>query len=383
MLSTLQQYQQHLVETLRASCDPPSERVLDAFLTVPRHPFVDHYYLHEEGTRNWTRYERDESPEWYEQVYSDQALATRVDQHGRSLSSSSQPTVMATMLDALEIQPGMRVLEVGTGTGYNAALIASLVEDPHLVTTLDIDPDAIYRARQAITQVVGRGMTIEQGDGVKGYRTNAPYDRILVTASSPTVPRDWMEQLAPNGIVVCVLQPGFAMLGGLLKAQKTAEMLKGKIFGPATFMVLRDTIYTKRSIQIGFRAPLYASFPLDPTLFPPHLIRENSDFAFFLYYDIPDLYVFQKKEDLFFSTEMFPQGYVVFRQPPASQVELRGDHSCACALWNRLVRAYSLWLHCGRPAITQYHFEMDNDSQSLSVPTPFGVVWPFVTNSQR
>jgi protein-L-isoaspartate(D-aspartate) O-methyltransferase len=286
--------------------------------------------------------------------------------------------MMATMLDALDVQPGMRVLEVGTGTGYNAALIASLVEDPRLVTTLDIDPDAVDQARQAITQVIGQGMTIVQGDGAKGYPANAPYDRIIVTASSPTVSHAWMEQLAPNGILVCVLQPGFTMLGGLLKAQKTEEILKGKILGPATFMVLRDTIYTKRTIQIDSHASLYASFPFDPTLFPPQLMRKNHDFAFFLYYELLDLYVFQKKEDLFFSTETSPQGYVVFRQSPASQVELHGDRSCACALWNRLVRAYSLWLHCGRPTITQYHFEMDNDGQSLSIPTPFGVVWPFV-----
>jgi protein-L-isoaspartate O-methyltransferase len=207
MLSTLQHYQQRLVNILQNSSDPPSERILEAFLTVPRHLFVDHYYLHEEGTRNWTRHERYESPEWYERVYSDEFFITRVDQYGRTLSSSSQPAMMATMLDALEVQPGMRVLEVGTGTGYNAALIASLIEDPHLVTTLDIDPDAVDRARQAISQVVGEGMTIVEGDGAKGYHDNAPYDRIIVTASSPTVPAAWMEQLAPNGILVCVLQP--------------------------------------------------------------------------------------------------------------------------------------------------------------------------------
>lgn len=378
MLSTLEQYQHRLVEILQNRCDPPSERILQAFLAAPRHLFVDHYYLHEEGTPNWTRHGLEESPSWYEQVYSDEALVTRVDQYGRTLSSSSQPSVMATMLDALEIQPGMRVLEVGTGTGYNAALIASLVEDPCLVTTLDIDLDTINQAREAITQVVGEGMTIVEGDGREGYPANAPYDRIIVTASSPTVPAAWMEQLAHNGILVCVLQPGFAMLGGLLKAQQTEAKLKGKVVGPATFMRLHDTIYAKRTIQINSRAPLYASFSLDPALFPPQLMRENHMFAFFLYYELPDLYVFQKKEDLYFYSEASPQGYVVFRQSPVSQVELRGDRLCVCALWNRLVSAYSLWLHCGRPTITQYHFEMDNIGQSLSIHMPCGVVWPFV-----
>lgn len=86
--------------------------------------------------------------------------------------------------------------------------------------------------------------------------------------------------VTPEG--VCVLQPGFAMLGGLLKARKEGEKLIGNVIGPASFMVLRDTICPKRTIQIDFRAPLYASFPLDSALFLPKLIRENDNFAFFV-----------------------------------------------------------------------------------------------------
>jgi protein-L-isoaspartate(D-aspartate) O-methyltransferase len=372
------QYQRRLVESIQTRYHSVSEQVLQAFLTIPRHPFIQHYYLHQPGTRDWTRHEQEESPVWYEQIYSDQALVTSIDEHGRSLSSSSQPGVMAAMLDALELHPGMRVLEIGTGTGYNAALVAFLVGDPRLVTTLDIDSCLIERARPVISKMVGEGMTLLQADGIDGSIANTPYDRILVTASSSTIPYAWMKQLAPDGMLVCVLQPGFAMLGGLLKAQKKEEKLKGSILSVASFMVLHNIMYTKRTIQTDFRAPLYASFPLDLTLFQPYLIRENTDFAFFLYYDVPDLYVFQKGDALIFSSEAAPQGYVLFRQSPALLVELRGDRSLACILWNRLVRAYSLWIHCGRPAITQYQFEMDADSQSLAITLPSGTIWPFV-----
>ena len=379
---TLQHYQQQLVEAIQTRYRLSSEHILQAFLTVPRHPFIDHYYVHQPGTRSWTRHEQADSPEWYEQIYGDQALVTHVDQHGRTLSSSSQPGVMATMLDALELQPGMRVLEIGTGTGYNAALIAALVGDPTLVTTIDIDSSVIDQAKQAITQVVGEGMTVVQCNGVNGYNINAPYDRIIVTASASTIPCAWMEQLTSSGIIVCVLQPGLAMLGGLLKAQKREETLKGNIVSPASFMVLRDTIYTKQTVQIDFHAPLYASFPLELALFSPQLARENTDFAFFLYFDIPDLYMFQKGERLILSSQKSPQGYVLFRQASTPRIELHGDRFYASTLWNRLVRAYSLWLHCAQPAITQYQFEMDKKSQSLSISTPSGMVWPFVMCNQ-
>ncbi len=172
-------YQQYLARTLQANNSSLSEKIIQAFSAIPRHPFVDHYYLHEDaGSRVWTKYEREELAAWYEQVYSDCALVTRVDQYGRTLSSSSQPGVMATMLDALDLQSGMRVLEVGTGSGYNAALLAHLVGDPHLVTTLDIDMDAVERARQVLPQVVGERITIIQTDGREGYscpRTLRPH----------------------------------------------------------------------------------------------------------------------------------------------------------------------------------------------------------------
>ncbi len=78
------------------------EKILQAFCAIPRHPFIDHYYLHENAeTRAWTRYEWAEAVAWYEQVDRDSALVTQVDQHGRTLSSSSQPGVMARMLAAL------------------------------------------------------------------------------------------------------------------------------------------------------------------------------------------------------------------------------------------------------------------------------------------
>lgn len=372
-------YQEQLARTLQAKNPALSAKIIQAFGAIPRHPFVDHYYLHEgAGSRKWIKYEQEDSVAWYEQIYQNDALVTHVDQYGRTLSSSSQPGVMACMLQALDVEPGMRILEIGTGSGYNAAILAHLAGDPSLITTIDIDADLIERAKRVIPQVIGgEGMTIAQADGRDGYNANTPYDRIILTASAPTLPPTLLNQLAPDGIVVGVLQPQFAMLGGLLKAQKQEEKLKGCILDTASFMELRPVPYHKRNICIDFRAPLFASHPFDALLFQPHALRENHDFAFFLYYDFPGLYVFQKEEALFFYQEASPQGYVLFRQQPSLQVELRGDAALACSLWNRLVRAYSFWDRMGQPTITQYAFEMESIGQILSLHTPFGVVWPF------
>ncbi len=378
MSSIAEPYQDRLARTIQAANPALSAAVIEAFRVIPRHPFVEAYYVHDEANgRLWTKREHDGSVAWYEQIYQDDALVTRVDQQGRPLSSSSQPGVMASMLEALSLRPGMRVLEIGTGSGYNAALLAHLVGSPRLVTTLDLDPEVIERARQCLPQVVGEGMTIVETDGALGYAPGAPYDRIIVTASTRQVPLAWLEQLASGGVLVGILQPRYALLGGLLQAHKYGKELHGRLLQPVSFMPLRAADSLKRSIYVDIRVPIFASFPCDARLFPPRFLREDHHFAFFLAYDLPDLSVFVKDEAVFISREALPGGFVVLRPEPVPQVSLRGDRAIACALWNRLVRAFSLWQHLERPAIAQYQFEMDMSGQALSLRTYQGKVWPF------
>jgi protein-L-isoaspartate(D-aspartate) O-methyltransferase len=382
--STVYHYQHCLASHLRAK-QPLSEAVFEAFLHVPRHAFLTHYYRHQAGTRAWTRYEREESEAWYAAVYQDQGLVTWIDEHGRALSSSSQPGVMAQMLEALDVQPGMRVLEIGTGTGYNAGLLAALTKDPSLVTTLDIDLKVVEQAKQALMGVVGEGMSVVVGNGAQGYRAHAPYDRIVVTASTPVLPGTWREQLAPDGLLVCVLQPRYATLGGIMKAQHGERGLAGRIIGPASFMALHDEPYRKRTIQIDGRAPLVGAWRCEPEMFPPSLLREDPHFAFFLYAALPDLYVFQKPKEgaIVYYQEAFPQGYIVFQQSSSCQVELHGEPSCAEALWKHLLTVYRSWRHYREPRITQYHYEMEPASgkQGLVLPPPLGAYGPLSAES--
>jgi methyltransferase of FxLD system len=131
-------------------------------------------------------------------VYRDDAIATKRNDQGLPLSSSSQPSLMAKMLALLDVQPGDRVLEVGAGTGYNAALLAHLSGPTGRVTSIDIDPDLALRARRSLSGAGARA-TVVTGDGREGHPPNAPYDRIIATAAADEIPKAWLEQLSEGG----------------------------------------------------------------------------------------------------------------------------------------------------------------------------------------
>lgn len=140
-----------------------------------------------------------------DEVYEDSAIMTKVGARGLPLSSSSQPTIMAIMLELLRLAPGNRVLEVGAGTGYNAALIAHLVGPAGRVVTVDIDPDLAIQARGHLASAGVAGVQVEVADGAGGWPPAAPYDRVIVTASTDDLAPAWTEQLASGGRLVLPL----------------------------------------------------------------------------------------------------------------------------------------------------------------------------------
>ncbi len=156
-----------------------------AFRAVPRHVFL---------------------PEMApEQSYQDEAFVIKHGADGLPLSSSSQPAIMAIMLEQLGLAPGQRVLEIGAGTGYNAALIAHIVGDQESVITIDIDEEIVSRARASLAAAGYGGVRVSCGDGGLGVPEHAPYDRIIVTAGAWDLAPGWLAQLAPGGRIVLPL----------------------------------------------------------------------------------------------------------------------------------------------------------------------------------
>ena len=152
-----------------------------------------------------------------DQVYKDEALPIKYDEDGSILSSSSQPSMMAIMLRQLDLKPGQNVLEIGTGTGYNAALIQQLVGDEGRVTTVEIDAPLAELARANLQRVLMGRVQVVQGDGANGYVPRANYDRIMATAGIWDVPAAWSRQLMPKGILVAPLWlEGFEVSAALM-----------------------------------------------------------------------------------------------------------------------------------------------------------------------
>ena len=130
------------------------------------------------------------------------------------------------MNEALELEPGLRVLEVGGGTGYHAATIAELVGPEGHVFTIELVTKLVESARRNLERTgYSDRVTVVEGDGTLGYEDRSPYGRILVTAAAPSVPDPLLKQLEPGGILI-------VPIGGQLFAQELVKMLKnsdGKI----------------------------------------------------------------------------------------------------------------------------------------------------------
>ncbi|MGC0210974.1 methyltransferase domain-containing protein [Streptomyces levis] len=184
----------------------------EAFAAVPRHLFVPYYYVGVTGgfERRWGESpERGARERWLRGAYEDTPLATRL-RDGELLSSSSQPSLMADMLVALDVRDGHRVLEIGAGTGYNAALLAHRLGDDR-VTTVDLDPEITESARRHLA-AAGYHPVVVTGDGARGVPERAPFDRIIATCALSTVPRAWLAQSRPGGRVLMPLATGLIVL---------------------------------------------------------------------------------------------------------------------------------------------------------------------------
>ncbi|MBV9851738.1 MAG: methyltransferase domain-containing protein [Armatimonadetes bacterium] len=135
-------------------------------------------------------------------VYRDEAIATHRRESDEWISSSSQPAMMAIMLEQLQLGRGMHVLEIGAGTGYNAALLAALTGDAWNVWTVDMDEEFCAEARAHLEAAGAGGVRVLCADGWQGWPDAAPYDRIIVTASAYDIAPAWFGQLREGGVMV-------------------------------------------------------------------------------------------------------------------------------------------------------------------------------------
>jgi protein-L-isoaspartate(D-aspartate) O-methyltransferase len=140
-----------------------------------------------------------------EEAYADIAVPTHWEDDV-AVSSASQPAIVAVMLQQLAVEPGQRVLEIGAGTGYNAALLAELTGPSGSVTALDIDPVIVSEARAHLAAAGYPAVAVQTVDGAEGWPAGAPYDRIILTVGADDIALAWFDQLAEGGILVLPLK---------------------------------------------------------------------------------------------------------------------------------------------------------------------------------
>ena len=232
-------YRQELIRHIRETGTSISPTIEDTFLMIPRHCFLAEGFFEREK-EGWRKRSLDTmtEAEWLASVYCDAARITQVQTDGNATSSSSQPSIMAVMLDALNVTSGQNVLEIGTGTGFNSGLLAYIIKDPCLVTTIERDPELALKAQKVLDEVVGPGVLVHVGDGKDGF-PGASFDRIIATASCSVVPEAWLENLSPNGRLIGILQPHPRMRGALLQIEYVDGAYQGCLLQRAGFMELR------------------------------------------------------------------------------------------------------------------------------------------------
>ena len=221
----------------------------DLLTEVPRTPFIpDTIWVGDEGADLVPLSRHDDPQGWQALVDSDQPVVTQVDDGAAGpegvgwmpTSSCSQPTVVAAMLDALDVRAGQRILEIGTGTGWNAALLCRRVGPDGRVVTIEVDPGVADAARVALARA-GYEPLVVTGDGVLGYAEDAPYDRLIATATvRGIVPRAWLTQTRPGGLVVLPWANDYIAGAQLVLTVGPNGNATGRFTGTFGFMALRS-----------------------------------------------------------------------------------------------------------------------------------------------
>ena len=348
------------------ACGAPlkSPVVEQALRTVPRHLLVERFW--------YARYDpaaeperpvehvldpEAPDPELLELVYSDEALLTRLDDQGRATSSTSQPSIVVVMLELLDLAPGMRVLEIGAGTGYNAALMAELVGDPALVTTIDIQAEVVTQTRRLLTNAGYGDIQVLQGDGALGHPEGAPYDRIVATVGCPDISWKWAEQLGGDGFMLIPLQHGGPGAAPLVEIHRENGHLAGRLPAYAGFMPLQGrmagpNLWPSELPSPGDQEP--QTFPLFPALEESRMDwasyragrRAWWDFHFFLALcDRRAVRTFRlgMVDPAGSMLEIAPEGVLVWGDP---------------ALYEELAAIYEHWEELGHPRLIDWQVEI-------------------------
>lgn len=356
----------------RGDLDPES-RIAQAFRRVPRGRFTpEAYWVDGPGGGYVPRLKGRDPQLWAEPIYRNELIVTQVD-GGRepvpgavgqvSTCSLSAPGIVALMLRRAGIEAGARVLEIGTGQGFNTALCAEL--SGRVVVSVEIDAGLALTARENLG---GYDTAVLVGDGKQGCARLGPYDVILSTVAFDQVPTAWLDQLAPGGRIVLPMHRPLYRWGVLRLVDDGAGGAAGRFLHDGNFMM--DRALPAESA----RPPFDDQGVTRVTRLDPRAMLEDGDALFALAHALPDvrgwkgLYEGQPDKAEWFTLWLwdgsgswaaadYRPGAVMF------EVEQYGPR----ALWDELDTAYASWLKLGRPRVEDWCYVVTRQAQGFAL----------------
>jgi methyltransferase of ATP-grasp peptide maturase system len=364
--------------------DPRWRRAVEA---VPRHLFVPGFYAEtsrrSHGLTIWEPVtEALDRDRWLRAAYSDATLITQFDgdegdwdhpavrSGGAPTSSSTLPSlVMRMWLDA-DLRDGHHVLEVGTGTGYSAALAAEWLGDDGRVTSVEVDSRRLDRAATALRRC-GCGVHLAVADGLHGYWPRAPYDRIVAACSVRTIPLAWLAQARPGGKILTTLS---GWLYGYARALLTVTSDYGAaghlLPGTISFMAARAQERPAPGNPADWDA-LTKHAPSRPARHSPRRLEEATDNAFFSRFlaqlAAPGAQVLSGSDDVTHLVDVTSGSAASLTcHDQAWQVRQAGPKR----LWDAIEDALDSWDSAGRPNPQEFDIHVSHGRQAIRHPAP-------------